>query len=195
MLCKNQLCLHRHPHDYTPPTILFSYITNMNTNIFCTVTISVDIIIISNISMDIMITWRCSVASQWVVCVRERDGSLRGSSSGETSASTTSSVKKDFEERFWIWLDDILWNTVGKVRKQHVPERPWQNSALWCLGSPLLVSRGNIGVEVREAPQRKRLLCCFLTLVRPPLPPKNNYVATPRNISETPHQGSPITLK
>ena len=95
--------------------------------------------------LDMVITWKCSVASRWVVCVRGRDGSLRGSSSGETSASTTSSVKKDFEERFWIWLDDILWNTVGKVKKQHIPERSWQNSALWCLGSPLLVSRGNIG--------------------------------------------------
>ena len=68
--------------------------------------------------LDMVITWKCSVASRWVVCVRGRDGSLRGSSSGETSASTTSSVKKDFEERFWIWLDDILWKTVGKVKKK-----------------------------------------------------------------------------
>ena len=61
--------------------------------------------------LDMVITWKCSVASRWVVCVRGRDGSLRGSSSGETSASTTSSVKK----RLW---GEIL-NLVGRYPLEH----------------------------------------------------------------------------
>ena len=52
MFCKNQFCLHHHPQDRTHPQS-FSNISPIQIPIFfCTVTISVNIIIIANISMD-----------------------------------------------------------------------------------------------------------------------------------------------